>query len=420
MATETEPRRPRVTIDVSGTKSRTAEPAITVKHLPAGSGGPPTNAAPPLIGPSWREFLTIQVSLIAVAALIFGVIGFALVSRATPAGTGGSAPAPAAAAMPPDMAHGGAVAPAAAGSVARLPVPQVAEPVGQREPTTVKYAVEVQEIVATLDDGVTYTYWTFGGTVPGPMLRVRQGDQVELTLTNNASSQVQHNIDLHAVTGPGGGAEATMVAPGETKTFRFQAMNPGVYVYHCAVPPVAHHIASGMYGLIVVEPPQGLPKVDHEFYVMQGEFYLEGNRGDKGHRNFSTEKMLAEQPEYVVFNGSVGALTGDNALKAKVGETVRIFFGVGGPNITSSFHVIGEIFDRVASEGGAYEDPSKWLTNVQTTGVPTGGATTVEFQVQVPGRYVLVDHSLGRAIKGAVGILTVEGPENPDVFLPMP
>jgi len=419
MAIETEPKRPRVAIDLSGTKSGTSEHPVIVKHMPANGAGSPPSIAPPLVGPSWREFLTIQVSLVAVAALLFGVIGFALVSRATPAGTGGTTPAPASAAMPPDMAHGGAVAPAAEG-VARLPLPQVAPPVGQRAPTTVKYAVEVQEIVATLDDGVTYTYWTFGGTVPGPMLRVRQGDQVELTLTNNASSVVQHNIDLHAVTGPGGGAEATMVAPGESKTFRFQAMNPGVYVYHCAVPPVAHHIASGMYGLIVVEPAGGLPQVDREFYVMQGEMYLEGNRGDKGLRAFSTEKMLAEQPEYVIFNGSVGALTGDNALKANVGETVRIFFGVGGPNITSSFHVIGEIFDRVASEGGAYEDPSKWLTNVQTTGVPTGGATTVEFTVQVPGKYVLVDHSLGRAMKGAVGILEVSGPENPDVFLPMP
>jgi nitrite reductase (NO-forming) len=252
------------------------------------------------------------------------------------------------------------------------------------------------------------------------MLRVRQGDMVELTLTNSASSQVQHNIDLHAVTGPGGGAEATMVNPGESKTFRFQAMNPGVFVYHCAVAPVAHHIANGMYGMIVVEPPQGLPKVDREFYVMQGEMYLQGNRGDKGLRTFSSEKMLAEQPEYVIFNGSVGALTGDNALKANAGETVRIFFGVGGPNITSSFHVIGEIFDRVATEGGAYEDPSRWATNVQTTGVPAGGATTVEFKVEVPGKYVLVDHSLGRALKGAVGVLQVSGPENPSIFQPMP
>jgi nitrite reductase (NO-forming) len=419
MVTETESRRQRIAIETNGTAYGNAQRADAVRY-PSTGGGPPTAAPPPPIGPSWRAFLFIQVSLLAVAALLFGVIGFALVSRATPAGAGGATAAPAAAAaMPPDMAHGGAVAPAA-GGVARLPLPQVAPPVGQRAPTTVRYAVEVTEVVAALDDGVTYEFWTFGGTVPGPMLRVRQGDMVELTLTNNASSQVQHNIDLHAATGPGGGAEATMVAPGESKTFRFRALNPGVYVYHCAVPPVAHHIASGMYGLIVVEPAGGLPRVDREFYVMQGDMYPEGSRGDKGRRAFSTARMLAEQPEYVVFNGAAGALTGDNALRANVGETVRIFFGVGGPNLTSSFHVIGEIFDRVATEGGAYEDPSRWATNVQTTGVPAGGATTVEFTVEVPGDYILVDHSLGRVIKGAAGILRVSGPENPDVFLPLP
>ena len=420
MATETEPKRQRRPIETNGTHPGARERMITV-HVPqAGVGGPPNIASPTLVGPSWREFIFIQTTLLAAVALLFGLFGFALISNATPAGTAPSAAVPAASTLPVDAAHGGSAAPVAAGAIARLPLPQVARPVGQRAPTTVKYAIEIREVVATLDDGVTYEYWTFGGTVPGPMLRVRQGDQVELTLTNAASSKVQHNIDLHAVNGPGGGAEATMVAPGETKSFRFQALTPGVYVYHCAVAPVAHHIANGMYGLIVVEPPQGLPQVDREFYVMQGEMYLQGNRGDKGLRAFSTEKMLAEQPEYVIFNGSVGALTGDNALKANVGETVRIFFGVGGPNITSSFHVIGEIFDRVATEGGAYEDPRKWATNVQTTGVPSGGATTVEFKVDVPGKYILVDHSLGRAMKGAVGILQVSGPENPEVFLPLP
>ena len=419
MATETEPKRRPIALTSNGTGTDAAPHASEIQRLTADRGGPPTITTKPLIGPSWREFFFIQMTLLAAMALLFSVFGFALINNATPAGSA-AAPAASDAPMPVDMAHGGTTAPVAAGSVARLPLPEVAPPVGQRGPTTVKYAVEVKEVVATLDDGVTFEYWTFGGTVPGPMLRVRQGDMVELTLTNNASSQVQHNIDLHAVTGPGGGAEATMVAPGESKAFKFQALNPGVYVYHCAVAPVAHHISNGMYGLIVVEPPQGLPKVDREFYVMQGEMYLKGNRGDKGLRAFSTEKMLAEQPEYVVFNGSAGALTGDNALKANVGETVRIFFGVGGPNITSSFHVIGEIFDRVASEGGAYEDQSRWLTNVQTTGVPAGGATTVEFKVEVPGKYVLVDHSLGRALKGAVGILQVSGAENPAVFQPLP
>jgi nitrite reductase (NO-forming) len=243
------------------------------------------------------------------------------------------------------------------------------------------------------------------------MLRVRQGDTVELALTNSADSKATHSIDLHAVTGPGGGAKVMQVPPGETGSFRFQALNPGVYVYHCATPMVAHHIASGMYGLIVVEPPGGYPKVDREFYVMQGDFYPAGKRGQAGQHEFSLDKMLAEHPEYVLFNGAVGALTGDGALKAKVGETVRIFFGVGGPNLTSSFHVIGEIFDRVWMEGAA--EP---LTNVQTTMVPAGGAAVVDVTLQVPGNYTLVDHSLGRLEKGAAGVLTVEGPENQAVF----
>jgi nitrite reductase (NO-forming) len=293
-----------------------------------------------------------------------------------------------------------------------LAQPQVAAPIPQRAPTLVKYEVETREVTALMDDGVAYTYWTFGNTVPGPMLRVRQGDTVELTLKNAADSKLTHSIDLHAVTGPGGGAKATQVAPGESAVIRFKVLNPGVYVYHCATPLVPHHIASGMYGLIVVEPPEGLPPVDHEFYVMQGDFYLDGNREEKGLHDFAMQNMTDEHPSHIVFNGSVGALTGDNALKAKVGEKVRIFFGVGGPNTTSSFHVIGEIFDTVYPEGAT----SPTQHNVQTTLVPAGGATIVDFALEYPGTYILVDHSLGRMTKGAVGMLDVEGPANADVF----
>jgi nitrite reductase (NO-forming) len=303
-----------------------------------------------------------------------------------------------------------ALKPAAADARA-LPVPQVAPPVNRSIPQTIDYTVETREVTARLADGVTYTYWTFGGTVPGPMLRVRKGDTVNVTLKNPAESKLTHSIDLHAVTGPGGGAKVTQIPPGGSASFTFKALNPGVYVYHCATPMVANHIANGMYGLIVVEPEGGLPTVDREFYVMQGDFYLSGSRGQEGQHDFSLDKMLREQPEYVLFNGGVGQLIGDGALKAKVGETVRIFFGVGGPNITSSFHVIGEIFDRVYPEGS-----SEPLTNVQTTLVPTGGATIVEFKAEVPGTYTLVDHSLGRLEKGAAGPLVAEGPDNPEVF----
>jgi nitrite reductase (NO-forming) len=293
----------------------------------------------------------------------------------------------------------------------RLPLPVVAPPVGDRAPQLVKQEIEIREIVGYIDEGVAYEFWTFDGTIPGPMIRVRVGDTVELTLKNPAESMMTHNIDLHAVTGPGGGGMATMIAPGQSATIRFKTLNPGVFVYHCATPPIPQHISSGMYGLIIVEPEGGLPKVDREFYMMQGDFYLEGARGEQGLRAFSMDKMLDERPDYVVFNGAVGAITGDRAFKANVGETVRIFFGVGGPNILSSFHVIGEIFDRVMLEGA-----SEWSTNVQTTLVPAGGATIVDFKVEIPGNLTIVDHSLGRLAKGAAATIVVEGDGNPEVF----
>jgi nitrite reductase (NO-forming) len=290
---------------------------------------------------------------------------------------------------------------------------KVAAPVGSRGPQNLKVALETVELKGQLADGTTYNYWTFNSTVPGPMIRVRVGDTVEVSLTNDPGSQMVHSVDFHAVTGPGGGATVTQVPPGQTKSFTFKALNPGVYVYHCATPMVAHHITNGMYGLIVVEPEGGMPRVDREFYVMQGELYTQAAYGQHGYQTMSVDKLLAEQPEYLTFNGAVGALTEKKPLKAKVGETVRIFFGVGGPNKVSSFHVIGEIFDRVYDQASLTTAP---LTDVQTTVVPAGGAAVVEFKLDVPGRYVLVDHSLSRMERGLVGFLIAEGAENPDVF----
>lgn len=267
-------------------------------------------------------------------------------------------------------------------------------------------------MVGYFGDGSTYTFWTFNGTVPGPMIRVRVGDTVELSLTNAPDSQLPHSIDLHAVTGPDGGAVATQVAPGQTKSFRFQALNPGVYVYHCATPHIPSHIANGMYGLIVVEPEGGLPPVDREFYIMQGDFYTQQDHGTKGHLTFNPAAVKDENPTYIVFNGRAGGLTGDNAMKARVGETVRLFVGVGGPNVSSNFHVIGEIFDTVYVEGGSLQNH-----NVQTTLIPAGGAVIIEFKVEVPGTYILVDHALSRSIdKGAIANIEVSGDPNPTVF----
>jgi nitrite reductase (NO-forming) len=292
-------------------------------------------------------------------------------------------------------------------------------PLPARAPTTVVLNLEAKEVDGQLADGTTFTYWTFNGAVPGPFFRVRVGDTVEVHLKNDSKSTMNHSVDFHAVTGPGGGAVFTSTKPGEETMFTFKALIPGLFVYHCATPMVAEHIANGMYGMILVEPEGGLPKVDREFYVMQGEIYSTGKFGEQGMQMPDTTKLLDETPEYYVLNGAVGALTTEHPLKAKVGEIVRIFFGVGGPNKTSSFHVIGEIFDRVYNQASLTSAP---LTDVQTTLVPPGGATMVEFGVQVPGRYILVDHALSRLQRGLAGYLIVDGPAAPEIFdgTPMP
>ncbi|MFN8392166.1 MAG: copper-containing nitrite reductase [Bdellovibrionota bacterium] len=314
---------------------------------------------------------------------------------------------------------GAAKGPSGAGS--GLPVeqailtspPQVPPAPTRTQPAKVIVNLEVKEVAMRLADGVDYTFWTFGGTVPGKFIRVREGDVVEFHLSNDPTNKMPHNIDLHAVTGPGGGAASSFTAPGHKSQFSFTALNPGLFVYHCATAPVGMHVANGMYGLILVDPKEGLPPVDREYYVMQGEFYTTGRYGEEGLQPFSMEKAIDEKPPYVVFNGSVGSLVGSNALPAKVGERVRLFVGNGGPNLVSSFHVIGEIFDNVYSEGGT----KVVQTNVQTTIVPAGGSAIVEFHVDVPGTYIMVDHALFRAFnKGAVGMLKVEGSENRTIY----
>jgi nitrite reductase (NO-forming) len=289
----------------------------------------------------------------------------------------------------------------------------VPRPIGKRDPQTVRVDLLSVEVEGRLAEGTTFGYWTFNGKVPAPFIRVRVGDTIDIHLKNSADSAMIHSVDFHAATGPGGGAASLQVDPGAEKSMTWKALVPGLYVYHCATPMVAEHIANGMYGLILVEPEAGLPPVDREFYVMQGEIYSDIAYGQHGSAEFSVEKLLNERPEYFVFNGSVGALTKLHPLHAKVGETVRIFFGVGGPNYTSSFHVIGEIFDRVYNLGGLTTPP---LEGIQTVTVPAGGAAMTEFKVDVPGNYTLVDHALARAERGLVGILNVEGPKNPEIY----
>lgn len=295
--------------------------------------------------------------------------------------------------------------------IARDPL-DVPPPITRKEPANVPIEITTKEVIAEIAPGVVANYWTFDGTVPGPFLRVREGDTVTLTLKNDSSSIHMHSIDLHAVTGPGGGAVVTNVAPGESKTFNFKALNPGLYVYHCAHPNVANHMAHGMYGLILVEPEEGLPPVDKELYVMQGEFYTAGARGKTGLQVFDPQKMLDGNPEYIFFNGRTGAISKDKLI-IKQGEKVRMYVGNGGVNLISSFHLIGEIFDTVYPEaqmGGSN------FQNVQTTIVPAGGAAITEFVADVPGTYVIVDHALSRLDKGAWGTLQIDGEERPEIF----
>jgi len=278
---------------------------------------------------------------------------------------------------------------------------------------TVRISLTAQEVIGEIAPGIYFNYWTYNNQVPGPMLRVREGDTIELTLTNHPSSLHPHNIDLHAVTGPGGGAVLTNVKPGEIKTFKWKALNPGLYVYHCATPNVSTHNSHGQYGLILVESKKGFAKVDKEFYVMQGELYTMGQLGKKGLISFDSEALLDGTPNYVTFNGKVEQTP---RMHAKVGDTVRIYVGNGGVNLISSFHVIGEIFDTVypnASIGGALEH------NTQATAVLPGGASIVEFKLDVPGKYLLVDHALARMNKGAWAVLEVSGDENSEIFSPI-
>jgi len=288
-------------------------------------------------------------------------------------------------------------------------------PIERTEAATVNIDITAKEVISQIAPGVYFNYWTYGGKVPGPFLRVREGDTVVVTFHNDATSLHRHTIDFHAVEGPGGGAAVLMANPGETKTLTFKALHPGVYVYHCAESNVANHMAHGQYGLILVEPKGGLPKVDKELYVMQGELYTTGTLGKKGLQIFDSGALLDGKPQYIVFNGRTGALTSTstNTMRASTGQTVRVYFGNGGVNLISSFHVIGTVFSRVYEEASLTSAP---LTDIQTTVAPAGGATVVEFKPVVPGKYVFVDHALARMDRGAWGVLYVEGTAEAGVF----
>ena len=304
----------------------------------------------------------------------------------------------------------------------RLPVeeaqltfaPNVPPPIARRKPAVVRVQLDAGRKVMEVSAGVSYTFWTFNDHVPGPFIRARVGDTLEVHVTSSDDSGMPHNVDFHAVTGPGGGATVTTVTQGEERVAWFKLLHPGLFIYHCAAPPVMDHIANGMYGVILVEPAHGLPKVDREFYVLQSEFYAKEPSDGAMLLEFSHEEGLKEHPRFVVFNGRTGSLMGEHVLKATTGDRVRIYFGNAGPNLISSFHVIGEIFDNVYREADLLSPPGR---SIQTTLVPAGGATIVEFGVEVPGDFTLVDHAIFRVEKGAVGFLKVEGQPRHDLYV---
>jgi nitrite reductase (NO-forming) len=276
--------------------------------------------------------------------------------------------------------------------------------------------IEAREVEASLDAGARFTFMTWDGQVPGPMIRVRQDDTMSLTVKSAKENTWPHNLDMHAVYGTGGGAAATMVAPGRSATIRIKLMYPGAFIYHCAVPTLDEHISRGMFGMILVEPHDGLPKVDREFYLGQHEIYTKQPFGSSGMLDFSYDGMLGEAPSYVLFNAAVNGYTSGRfgSLQANVGETIRVFMVCGGPNLTSSFHPIGNVWSRCWPQGALANPPIKY---VQTQPVAPGSCIVGDMDLPVPETIKLVDHALTRvAHKGLLAEIEVSGEANPDIF----
>lgn len=289
--------------------------------------------------------------------------------------------------------------------------PNVVPRITRTSPARVIVNLVAEEKTGELAPGVSYNFWMYNGHVPGPFIRVRVGDTVEIHL-RNLSPDKTHTVDFHAVTGPGGGAPVLMANPGQETVGQFKMLHPGLFVYHCAANPMPAHMSNGLYGMVLVEPEEGLAKVDREYYVVQSEFYTEGGVGKQGLQAYSSSKASTETPEYVVFNGNAASLMGTGMLQARVGETVRIFFGNAGPNKISAFHVVGTSFDRIYRDGGM-KHPDE---NIQTALIAPGSAAITEFQVLVPGHYTLLDHSIFRTERGAMGMLNVGGADAPQIY----
>ena len=343
-----------------------------------------------------------------------------------PGGGGDASPGiPASQSILPELTPVAELQPAPEGEQHLSYAPDVAPPITRTDQRIWEVHIESIEGVCPLDPakGITTDMWGFrmAGDAevvcgsPGPVLRGRVGDVARITLTNRPENTHPHNIDFHAVTGQGGGAADLTVDPGESATIEVRLLYPGAFMYHCAYGDVPSHIAHGMYGMFIVDPEEPLHEVDHEWAIMQSEWYV-GDPGDDGEAPYDPDALFDEEPRFVTFNGRTDALTGDNALQMAVGERARIFFVNEGLNLDSNFHPIGSHWDVVYPEGATHA-ANRVIRGSQSTLVVAGGGTVVEIQAIVPSTIILVDHALVRTFyKGAIGLIVVTGSEDPEVF----
>ena len=267
----------------------------------------------------------------------------------------------------------------------------------------VKVQMTLKDMPVEIAPGVRYNTWAFDGHgVPGPVVHVRQGQTVEMTLTNGGA--IPHSIDFHAARiAPNVAFKDVM--PGKSFTFRFKAGDPGVYMYHCGTKPVLAHIANGMYGAIVVEPAKALPKADNEYVLVASEWYLDGDGIDKP-ASLSMAKARAMTPDWTTFNGYANQYV-THPLTSKPGETVRFWVVAAGPTLDTNFHVVGTILDRAWVNG----DMTRFQRNVQTVGVPAGGGAVFDVKIDEPGLYPFVSHAFAHVDLGQVGLLKVGSPK---------
>ena len=265
--------------------------------------------------------------------------------------------------------------------------------------------------------GVKFSAWTFGDQVPGPTVRARVGDRIKFVMTNRSdepapgvrltAAPMMHSMDFHAaMVSPQDKYHS--IAPGQTIEFEFTLNYPGIFMYHCGTPMILEHIASGMYGAVVVEPRGGYPtKADREYVVIQSEFYAKASKTKVGGAPLyvlDSDRLRAAQPTHTVFNGAHNGMV-KNPLPAKPGERVRLFVMNVGPSRTSSFHVVGTIFDRVWFEG----NPDNQFRGMQTVLLGSSNSAIVEFLIPEAGSYIMVDHHFANASQGAIGLIDAGG-----------